>query len=795
MASRIAAGIAAFCFAIICDAAAAGVLYDLGPEEGRTWQGAQAVSEYRAPRGFTWLGEGGREGLRRLQPDPLSEDFVRGRGEASLRFALDLDRGDQRVSLLLGDTGTDQRRLPRFYRQPVVVRIGSHEQVIDPAPDWPFRLLSLPDVGGPSFWDRYLASRFRWVDAVVAGGGMAQVEISPGWAAPLCAVHIAPGDEDAAGWRLTLQEARRAYFAEHGWQPLPDTRLQGASRPTARPDGEAYTLHSRHWMEEVVPATPPPSPPQPVALMVEAAPAEVEPVTLSITPWQDLSGIEVSVSDLTSAGGKVLPAESVAVGWVRYQDRPVGSATLSRVRYYQTIPYVVLPIARLDFPLAAEVTRRLWLTVTVPAGEPAGLYEGALTLRFAGVAPRKIPLAIKVRPVTVGATPGEAHFFYFHEPGAYDRVIHPGRKGASYERAFLRDSKMLARFGFSLTNLVLPPEEVRFRSDGEVSSDLSTLERTLALWRRAGVVPQDDRVTMVLLNLVERFGGTWHQVQGETGSSIRFSRRATDQERFRDFVAWVGREARARPTWPEFLFECGGELSNYRRGGQGEAWGKTVYGLLRQAGVKTALRGNGPVDLAIMERGLVDVAILNHRMIRSDVLARLRKKGIEIWLYNFGQHRFNFGVLAWAVGATRTGHEGFQVVVGEPFNDWDGLIPEWGTAQPTPEGPVPTMGLIQMAEGIEDYRYLRSLELRLAEMTDLGRRSETISRARAFLDGVRREVRIDLPENRGDRRETAPWPTDWWEYHQAHGWTPERLDSLRDEAAFYLLSLDAENSP
>ena len=796
MKAQFVGGIAVCLLAMACDAAPPGVLYDLGPADGRTWSGAQAVAEQGAPAGFVWLGDGDREAVRRLQPDPLSEDFVRGRSEAPLRFVLRLPAGAQRVSLLLGDTGADEQRLPRFYQQPVVVRIGEHEQVIDPAPDWPFRLLSLPDVGGPSFWERHFAARFRWVEAVAAGGGTVRVEIAPGWAAPLCGVHVAPVAAEVAGWRRTLQQERLAYFAAHGWQPSAAESAPGPGTAAGGAEPLPYTLHTHHWMEEVLPTTPPPAGARPLDLRVIAAPGEVEPVTFSITPHRGLAKIAITVSDLVGGGGQVLPAGAVRVGWARYQDRPERRGVgLRQVRRYRRVPHAILPLDHWQPPLLAGVTRQFWLSVAVPRNQPPGRYVGDVTLRVPEAPEATLPLTVEVRPVAIGPLPGEAHFFYFSGPGAYDRILHPGPRGATYEAAFLRDSRVMAEAGFSMAELVVPPRALREAADGSLTADLSAVERELRLWRRAGMVPPDGRTSLVLLNLVERFGGHWNQIQGGPGSHVLFTRRPAEQQRFREFVRWLGEAARHRPGWPALVFECGGELTNYRQDNEGAAWGETVYRLLREAGVRTALRGNGEVDQAVMEQGSVDVAILNYWLIRTDTIQRLRQKGVEIWLYNFGTDRFNFGLLAWVVGASRTGHEGFQVAVGEPFNDWDGLIRDWGTALPTPYGPVPTVALIAMREGIDDYRYLRTLERRVEELEGMGVVDSAIPEARRFLEQVRGGVAIDLPVQRGDRKAAGPTYFSWWDLHQQQGWTPARLDGIRDEAATWIERLTSLPRP
>jgi len=70
-----------------------------------------------------------------------------------------------------------------------------------------------------------------------------------------------------------------------------------------------------------------------------------------------------------------------------------------------------------------------------------------------------------------------------------------------------------------------------------------------------------------------------------------------------------------------------------------------------------------------------------------------------------------------------------------------------------------------------------------------------IPEARRFLEQVRGGVAIDLPVQRGDRKAAGPTYFSWWDLHQQQGWTPARLDGIRDEAATWIERLTSLPRP
>lgn len=160
------------------------------------------------------------------------------------------------------------------------------------------------------------------------------------------------------------------------------------------------------------------------------------------------------------------------------------------------------------------------------------------------------------------------------------------------------------------------------------------------------------------------------------------------------------------------VFECGGELSNY--GEMGATFGLRAYGALRKAGVTTALRANGPSDMAVIEAGLIDYAIPNIGLIRDRDTLVMKAKCKGLWLYNHSEGRYGYGFFAWAKGATRRFHEIFLIGRGRPWDEFDGALGLGPTgAAPTRDGMADAVTFERQAAGCDDYDYLAMCEARL----------------------------------------------------------------------------------
>ncbi len=133
-----------------------------------------------------------------------------------------------------------------------------------------------------------------------------------------------------------------------------------------------------------------------------AAGNEHESVQVAVVPLgEPLEKVSWSVSPLKHADGATVPVTARLVGYVQ---------TMAHTRYE---PAITNPAWRADVlwdtdsvdGLPADEVMPLWLTAKVPAEAPAGEYRGTLTISAAGLPDREVPLTLRVWPFTLPDAP------------------------------------------------------------------------------------------------------------------------------------------------------------------------------------------------------------------------------------------------------------------------------------------------------------------------------------------------------------------------------------------------------
>ena len=138
-------------------------------------------------------------------------------------------------------------------------------------------------------------------------------------------------------------------------------------------------------------------------LQVELAANEYEGVQLVLRARHAVKNVRVQVSDLKADGGGVLPAgrvEVLVVGYVNTKKPPY------QVDYVGWWPDPLLNFLP-SFDLDAKVWQPVWLDVHAPAGQAAGVYRGTIAVTADGVPSLEVPLEVTVWNFAV---PKEYHF-------------------------------------------------------------------------------------------------------------------------------------------------------------------------------------------------------------------------------------------------------------------------------------------------------------------------------------------------------------------------------------------------
>jgi len=114
--------------------------------------------------------------------------------------------------------------------------------------------------------------------------------------------------------------------------------------------------------------------------------------------------------------------------------------------------------------------------------------------------------------------------------------------------------------------------------------------------------------------------------------------------------------------------------------------------------------------------------------------------------------RLTYGFALWRMGYSCLIPWHYQAPVGNPFSDFDAHYGDWCMAYPDPDGPIPTQRWEAVREGIDDGRYLYTLEARIAEAKARGDKHDAVAAGEALLAEIRNAVPVQATYG-----QTGPW--------------------------------------
>jgi hypothetical protein len=130
-------------------------------------------------------------------------------------------------------------------------------------------------------------------------------------------------------------------------------------------------------------------------------------------------------------------------------------------------------------------------------------------------------------------------------------------------------------------------------------------------------------------------------------------------------------------------------------------------------------------------------------------LELVAKGGRQIWDYSGSRVRHDIG--RWAFVAARAGMKGFlrngyMYVCSQPYFDYSDDEASWSVVYPSARGLSDTVGWERTAQGVNDYRYLRTCSRLIQQARRLGKGAAAADAAQAFLEETLRPIAIDDKE-------------------------------------------------
>ena len=414
-----------------------------------------------------------------------------------------------------------------------------------------------------------------------------------------------------------------------------------------------------------------------------ACPGEYEPVTLAVHAAEDLADVHLRGSALkpVKGNGKAIGADALDVRVVCCPDGLVPGPLLRRCETELAEWKTDDPVQ--DYAqterIASNSTRQFWVTVHVPADAKPGDYAGGLELQMKGKGPLVIPLKLSVLPVA---------------------LLEPPKRRLTY---FLQHTD--TNWGNAF-NPCLP--EVQFRLYVKDTAEHGMTG--LMMWGHRAEAFQ----RMVAVAVEEGMGGPFVQVEG--------SRSAAEMAPLHAALKKMGVEC-----WSYTDDEPGHK-------GQVPRVLKHLDGLLEAGSpvkVITAINCDIGLNDMLARTNFVPNYAVDWFGEWPAYLAKAKERDRPVYFYwqcyerSFVRNRHYAGYFLW-----QSGFDGFA-----PFA-YLGTAPgaHFLTVYPSVRGPLSTLDWEALREGLDDYRYVWTLEQALK--TAKGKEAES---ARAVLDAVRKE--------------------------------------------------------
>ncbi len=515
-----------------------------------------------------------------------------------------------------------------------------------------------------------------------------------------------------------------------------EVKPQPANPPlewSAAEQTRGYVVFPADYTEEITPSFVPARTTIGKPLTAFATPGEFEPATFCVSARGDLGSVSVELSDFVGEKrNQVIPRQNVKVGIVRCW--PQRATDRGGKGEYQIVPEMIDPPQGRACHVAAGQLKQWWLTVHVPSNTPAGRYRMSLTLRPEKAPPSVLEWRLLVLPFQL-TCPADKHWgtWFDHFPPV-GGLSGPARRGRNLPQEIDRLARAdIADFrdhGFDslLLNYYFGAKE---NSAGTFTYDTSKLARDLEYCKLLGAqTPVVLTIEYTCRNFEYEFAEP-----GQKHVPGTFSPKA--HKAIVGLVQHIRDEA-LRHNWPKLYFYPIDEPGNNKTENR-LRFAQNVLDFVHEVpGCETATTLTASDVQRLGDR--VDVRIYAYGHYSRKKVLQEARQGHPFWWYANGMFYAHSTMASRVMPGfefLRSGAEvatawGFAATQANPYNDFDGGHKDWNVIFPGVDTPTPTIYWELCREGVDDCRYVATLQERIRRASSQGK-TQAAQRAEAVL--------------------------------------------------------------
>lgn len=434
---------------------------------------------------------------------------------------------------------------------------------------------------------------------------------------------------------------------------------------------------------------------------------EYEPFVIAIFASEDLNEIKISTSDLVTIKDVSLDKDNIDIRIVSNIPRKANKKQCFTLEPILLERFNTLVIKKNEH-------RIFWFTIFIPPGTPPGDYIGKIYITPSNKAESSISLKINVLPFALQNPPLNFGIYYNID----------NRWKGFYPKNLRKDLIDIREHGLDNVAIFFAPK-INFENN-KLNVDFSkgaycspfSFDEFMAEYLKAG------------FNAPAPFLGAWYPLLVELEKATKFTLYTEEFDKYYVEAIKLIEEHRKKKEWPEFLYSPEDEPANDE---EKMKKAKHYLPLIKKAVpyARTYLTLNG------LRKGLNEgkefdswLDVRCYAFFNESLIAETLSIGDEFWIYNGGSEarekafldRYFYGFFAMKAkvkGVTQWVYQWPISLKSTPHNElFEQKDQGWYYTYPSYDGPVPTQHWEVLREGIDDAKYIYTLEQFIKQAKD-----------------------------------------------------------------------------
>lgn len=762
-----------FVFSNVCFAQ--GYFFDFGAEDSPVEDGFTKVTEnslYAKDAGAGWIcddnskaavkscNENARVRLTYLNLDPILCDHI----TSNKTFRLDLPEGNYIVAIFMGQMtyAPGKQAHTEFWKGNYSVEINKNKVITNKdMPDWLTYLKSFYKaneeefLAGDNLFDKYVKPYYKVKTFPFSGN----LEITFSATCPVNALMVYPADmENELKQKISELRDRQRKWIDSIYEdltPKSGTLPENIKDKYSDPGYVIYPINE--GIDKAAPTDLPKESDIEKSIASFVSQGELAVVPFRLCALRKLENLEISISELKNESGDTI-SEKTSTLWKSYFS--VKSVKAVKKQGFYIYPAYAFPYVKQD--LRANQNFLFYIYINTSEDVLPGMYYGNINVSVNGSVEKSHAIKLRVLPLKL-KEPDMHLGWYCHHPRNYVfRGISGNDKIMKMSRLLMENMfRQMKMLGYNTASLILPKDPFVVKNGkvekNQIKKGWTAGDDVWQMW-----VDTIDSYQKIMgdkpLSLYgigqggllskKSINGFYTGHEEESKKAFSFSEQT--KKDIETLISYFYDEVR-KHNWPEILFYNHDELGSLglRGAKYGVEFDKIIRPISRKVGFRTCASLNGTDESQAVP--YLDIAAINSGYSYSEQsFEYIRSTGCELWYYNGGATRFNFGYflvkhkpkgrLQWDYGYGP--HMPFLQIQSLPtmgFLDWAAVLnSEFDLAI--------RYSVEECRQGIVDYRYYITLENLVRENKDSKKEkmANAVVKAEKLLNKIKDGIKTDI---------------------------------------------------